>query len=186
MATPTGLTMITSISRRILREEATDVYYLGSPLTWRLFKHEQGGPSWWSAHRVPVRLPAVGDRRGVLRPRGTERRAVRHRDLGRLGLEGVLHQRHLGPAFADPGRLGVRRGQLRRRAVRDSPRWTCATRSPTGSGRTGPTTRRSTACSTIVDNRGHTPHLRRPDPDRVPVPEGPAQHNDDNAVHRRS
>ncbi len=38
MATPTGLTMITSISRRILREEATDVYYLGSPLTWRLFK----------------------------------------------------------------------------------------------------------------------------------------------------
>ena len=37
MVTPTGVDMITSISRRILREEATDVYYLGSPLTWRLF-----------------------------------------------------------------------------------------------------------------------------------------------------
>lgn len=30
--------MITSISRRILREEATDVYYLGSPWTWCLWK----------------------------------------------------------------------------------------------------------------------------------------------------
>jgi hypothetical protein len=29
--------MISSISRRILREEATDVYYLGSPWTWRLW-----------------------------------------------------------------------------------------------------------------------------------------------------
>jgi len=38
MATPTGVDTITSISRRILREEATDVYYLGSPFTWRLFR----------------------------------------------------------------------------------------------------------------------------------------------------
>ena len=38
MVTPTGIDMITSISRRILREQATDVYYLGSPLTYRLFK----------------------------------------------------------------------------------------------------------------------------------------------------
>jgi hypothetical protein len=38
MVTPTGVDMITSISRRILREEATDVYYLGSPWTWRLWK----------------------------------------------------------------------------------------------------------------------------------------------------
>ena len=38
MATPTGVDTITSISRRILREEATDVYYKGSPFTWRLFK----------------------------------------------------------------------------------------------------------------------------------------------------
>ncbi len=30
--------MITSISRRIIRKEATDVYYLGSPFTWRLFQ----------------------------------------------------------------------------------------------------------------------------------------------------
>jgi hypothetical protein len=35
--TPTGVDMITSISRRILREEATDVFYLGSPWTWRLW-----------------------------------------------------------------------------------------------------------------------------------------------------
>jgi hypothetical protein len=38
MVTPTGVDTITSISRRILREEATDVYYLGSPFTWRLWK----------------------------------------------------------------------------------------------------------------------------------------------------
>jgi hypothetical protein len=38
MVTPTGVDTITSISRRILREEATDVYYLGSPWTWRLWK----------------------------------------------------------------------------------------------------------------------------------------------------
>jgi len=38
MATPTGVDTITSISRRIIREEATDVYYLGSPFTWRLFQ----------------------------------------------------------------------------------------------------------------------------------------------------
>jgi hypothetical protein len=38
MVTPTGIDTITSISRRILREEATDVYYLGSPFTWRLWK----------------------------------------------------------------------------------------------------------------------------------------------------
>lgn len=37
MVTPTGLDTLTSISRRILREEATDVYYLGSPWTWRLW-----------------------------------------------------------------------------------------------------------------------------------------------------
>jgi hypothetical protein len=37
MVTPTGVDMISSISRRILREEATDVYYLGSPWTWRLW-----------------------------------------------------------------------------------------------------------------------------------------------------
>ena len=35
--TPVGVDTITSISRRILREEATDVYYKGSPVTWRLF-----------------------------------------------------------------------------------------------------------------------------------------------------
>lgn len=35
--TPTGIDTLTSISRRILREEATDVYYLGSPWTWRLW-----------------------------------------------------------------------------------------------------------------------------------------------------
>jgi|ERR1700722_75268 len=38
MVTPSGVDTITSISRRILREEATDVYYLGSPFTWRLWK----------------------------------------------------------------------------------------------------------------------------------------------------
>jgi len=38
MPTPIGVDTITSISRRIIREEATDVYYLGSPFTWRLFK----------------------------------------------------------------------------------------------------------------------------------------------------
>jgi hypothetical protein len=37
MVTPTGIDTLTSISRRILREEATDVYYLGSPWTWRLW-----------------------------------------------------------------------------------------------------------------------------------------------------
>ena len=37
MPTPTGVDTITSISRRILREEATDVFYRGSPFTWRLF-----------------------------------------------------------------------------------------------------------------------------------------------------
>lgn len=37
MVTPTGVDMISSVSRRILREEATDVYYLGSPWTWRLW-----------------------------------------------------------------------------------------------------------------------------------------------------
>src|SRR5208283_2552390 len=37
MSVPTGIDTITSISRRVLREEATDVYYLGSPFTWRLF-----------------------------------------------------------------------------------------------------------------------------------------------------
>jgi hypothetical protein len=36
--TPIGVDTITSISRRIIREEATDVYYLGSPFTWRLFQ----------------------------------------------------------------------------------------------------------------------------------------------------
>ena len=36
--TPIGVDTITSISRRILREEATDVYYLGSPFTLRLFQ----------------------------------------------------------------------------------------------------------------------------------------------------
>ena len=41
MATPTGVDTITSISRRILREEATDVYYKGSPLTWRLFQQNR-------------------------------------------------------------------------------------------------------------------------------------------------
>ena len=38
MVTATGIDTITSISRRILREEATDVYYKGSPYTWRLFR----------------------------------------------------------------------------------------------------------------------------------------------------
>src|SRR5215471_686925 len=37
MVTPTGVDMMTSVSRRILREQATDVYYLGSPWTWRLW-----------------------------------------------------------------------------------------------------------------------------------------------------
>ena len=37
MVTATGIDTLTSISRRILREEATDVYYLGSPWTWRLW-----------------------------------------------------------------------------------------------------------------------------------------------------
>jgi hypothetical protein len=37
MATPIGVDTITSISRRIIREEATDVYYKGSPVTWRIF-----------------------------------------------------------------------------------------------------------------------------------------------------
>lgn len=37
MVTPIGVDTLTSISRRILREEATDVYYLGSPWTWRLW-----------------------------------------------------------------------------------------------------------------------------------------------------
>ncbi len=41
MVTPTGIDTITSISRRILREEATDVYYLGSPMTWRLWKQNK-------------------------------------------------------------------------------------------------------------------------------------------------
>jgi hypothetical protein len=36
--TPIGVDTITSISRRIIREEATDVFYLGSPFTWRLFQ----------------------------------------------------------------------------------------------------------------------------------------------------
>ena len=39
--TPIGVDAITSISRRILREEATDVYYLGSPFTWRLFRQNR-------------------------------------------------------------------------------------------------------------------------------------------------
>lgn len=39
--TPIGVDTITSISRRIIREEATDVYYLGSPFTWRLFKQNR-------------------------------------------------------------------------------------------------------------------------------------------------
>ena len=43
--TPTGIDTITSMSRRILREEATDVYYLGSPWTWRL----------WSKNKVVKR-----------------------------------------------------------------------------------------------------------------------------------
>lgn len=38
---PIGVDAITSISRRIIREEATDVYYLGSPFTWRLFKQNR-------------------------------------------------------------------------------------------------------------------------------------------------
>lgn len=38
MVAPTGIDTLTSISRRILREEATDVYYLGSPWTWRLWQ----------------------------------------------------------------------------------------------------------------------------------------------------
>ena len=41
MPTPTGVDAITSISRRILREEATDVFYRGSPLTWRLFRQNR-------------------------------------------------------------------------------------------------------------------------------------------------
>jgi hypothetical protein len=41
MVTPTGVDTITSISRRIIREEATDVYYLGSPFTWRLFQQNR-------------------------------------------------------------------------------------------------------------------------------------------------
>ena len=41
MVTPTGVDSITSISRRILREEATDVYYKGSPFTWRLFQQNR-------------------------------------------------------------------------------------------------------------------------------------------------
>ena len=36
--TPIGVDTITSISRRIIREEATDVFYLGSPFTLRLFQ----------------------------------------------------------------------------------------------------------------------------------------------------
>jgi hypothetical protein len=38
MVVATGVDTVTSISRRVLRETATDVYYLGSPFTWRLFK----------------------------------------------------------------------------------------------------------------------------------------------------
>lgn len=41
MATPIGIDTITSISRRIIREEATDVFYLGSPFTWRLFRQNR-------------------------------------------------------------------------------------------------------------------------------------------------
>src|SRR5271170_6526512 len=41
MVTPTGVDTITSISRRVIREEATDVYYLGSPFTWRLFQQNR-------------------------------------------------------------------------------------------------------------------------------------------------
>lgn len=41
MVTPTGVDTITSISRRVIREEATDVYYLGSPFTWRLFQQDR-------------------------------------------------------------------------------------------------------------------------------------------------
>src|ERR1700676_950663 len=39
--TPIGVDTITSISRRIIREEATDVYYLGSPFTWRLLQQNR-------------------------------------------------------------------------------------------------------------------------------------------------
>jgi hypothetical protein len=39
--TPIGVDNITSISRRIIREEATDVYYLGSPFTQRLFQQNR-------------------------------------------------------------------------------------------------------------------------------------------------
>src|ERR1700676_280005 len=42
MPTPIGVDTITSISRRIIREEATDVYYLGSPFTARLFRQNRG------------------------------------------------------------------------------------------------------------------------------------------------
>lgn len=38
MVTPSGVDTITSISRRVIREEATDVFYLGSPFTYRLFR----------------------------------------------------------------------------------------------------------------------------------------------------
>src|SRR5208282_6682131 len=41
MVTPTGIKTITSIPRPINREEATDVYYLGSPFTWRLFQQSR-------------------------------------------------------------------------------------------------------------------------------------------------
>jgi hypothetical protein len=40
-ATPIGVDTITAISRRILREEATDVYYKGSPVTWRMFTQKK-------------------------------------------------------------------------------------------------------------------------------------------------
>jgi len=41
MVTPTGVDTITSISRRVIREEATDVFYLGSPFTYRLFRQNR-------------------------------------------------------------------------------------------------------------------------------------------------
>jgi len=41
MVTPTGIDTITSISRRVIREEATDVFYLGSPFTYRLFRQNR-------------------------------------------------------------------------------------------------------------------------------------------------
>ena len=146
---------------------------------------EQGGSARWPAHRVTVHLHAVGDGRVLLRPRGPERRALQHRDQRCLGVEGGVHQRHRRPADPHPGRQRVRRGELRHRAGRERQD------GPAGQARLRHLEQRDELQDLHRHvrhrrQRGDLVHLRRPEPDSVPIPQGAGEHSDDNADHRRA